>query len=125
MHDHKRPTAAAQLRDSSVSVSPSVIDESWMGACTREPDRWTTTVDDGAKALFRACPLRWRCAKKACETPAAEGIWAGILIPETGRGRQFALRQLRSLAEQNGLPVRKTTRAVGRSHAGAEDSIAS
>jgi WhiB family transcriptional regulator, redox-sensing transcriptional regulator len=114
VHDHKRPAAAAtQLRDSSVSV------------CARDPDRWTTTVDEGAKALCRACPLRWRCAKAACETPAAEGIWAGILIPETGRGRQFALRQLRSLAEQNGLFVRNpTTRTVGRSP-GEQGSIAS
>jgi WhiB family redox-sensing transcriptional regulator len=39
-------------------------------------------------------------------TPAAEGVWAGILIPEAGRGRRFALKQLRSLAEHNGFPVR-------------------
>ena len=97
MHEHKRPTAAA-----TTAARPQV--RPW---CSRDPDRWTTTVDEGAKALCRACPLRWRCAKAACETPAAEGIWAGILIPETGRGRQFALRQLRSLAEQNGYPVPK------------------
>jgi WhiB family transcriptional regulator, redox-sensing transcriptional regulator len=52
--------------------------------------------------------LRWRCAQEACVTPGAEGVWAGILIPEGGRARRFALKQLRSLAEQNGYPVRKT-----------------
>ncbi|MGV0646133.1 WhiB family transcriptional regulator [Mycolicibacterium sp. XJ879] len=81
-------------------------DESPLGACTRDPDRWTMSADEGAKAICRACPRRWRCAQEACETPAAEGIWAGILIPESGRARRFALRQLRSLAELNGFPVR-------------------
>jgi len=74
--------------------------------CARDPDRWTTVADEGAKALCRECPRRWRCARQACETPGAEGIWAGVLIPEAGRGRRFALKQLRSLAEQNGFPVR-------------------
>jgi WhiB family redox-sensing transcriptional regulator len=32
-------------------------------------------------------------------------VWAGILIPEAGRGRRHALKQLRELAEQNGFPV--------------------
>ncbi|MDT5016016.1 MAG: WhiB family transcriptional regulator, redox-sensing transcriptional regulator [Mycobacterium sp.] len=108
MHDHKRPTAAVQLRELNVSVTPTVVDESSQGACTRDPDRWTTTADEGAKALCRACSLRWRCAQDACTTPGAEGVWAGILIPESGRARRFALRQLRSLAELNGYPVRKT-----------------
>ncbi|MGE2691259.1 WhiB family transcriptional regulator [Mycolicibacterium pulveris] len=85
-----------------------------LGACTRDPDRWTTTADEGAKAICRACPRRWRCAQEACETPAAEGIWAGILIPESGRARRFALRQLRSLAELNGYPVRRRQDAVGQ-----------
>ena len=75
--------------------------------CMRDPDRWTTIADDGAKALCRACPRRWRCAQEACETSGAEGLWAGILIPQAGRGRRFALRQLRALAERNGFPVRK------------------
>ena len=75
--------------------------------CTRDPDRWTTVADDGAKALCRACPRRWQCAQEACETPGAEGLWAGVLIPQAGRGRRFALKQLRSLAELNGFPVRK------------------
>jgi len=74
--------------------------------CTRDPDRWTTVADEGAKALCRECPRRWRCARQACETPGAEGVWAGVLIPQAGRGRRFALKQLRSLAEQNGFPVR-------------------
>ena len=74
--------------------------------CTREPDRWTTVADEGAKELCRACPRRWRCAQEACETPGAEGVWAGVLIPGGGRGRRFALKQLRSLAERNGFPVR-------------------
>jgi WhiB family transcriptional regulator, redox-sensing transcriptional regulator len=39
--------------------------------------------------------------------PGASGVWAGVLIPAAGRGRRFALKQLRSLAEQNGFPVRK------------------
>ena len=37
---------------------------------------------------------------EACETAGAEGLWAGILIPQAGRGRGFALKQLRSLAER-------------------------
>jgi WhiB family transcriptional regulator, redox-sensing transcriptional regulator len=78
----------------------------WQGACTRDPDRWTTAPDDEAKALCRACPRRWLCAREACELPGAEGLWAGVVIPEAGRARGFALRQLRSLAERNGYPVR-------------------
>ncbi len=74
-------------------------------ACTRDPDRWTVSADEGAKALCRACPRRWRCAQEACKTPGAEGVWAGILIPDGGRARRFALKQLRSLAEDHGFPV--------------------
>ena len=81
-------------------------DETPVGACTREPERWTTSADEEAKAICRACPRRWLCAREACELPRAEGLWAGIVIPEGGRGRTFALRQLRSLAERNGYPVR-------------------
>ena len=108
MRDHRQSTAARQLREVNVSVNPAVVDHSSQTACTRDPDRWTTTADEGAKALCRACPLRWRCAQEACLTPGAEGVWAGILIPEAGRARRFALKQLRSLAEQNGYPVRRT-----------------
>ncbi|MFO7161963.1 MAG: WhiB family transcriptional regulator [Mycolicibacterium hassiacum] len=78
-----------------------------IGLCTRDPDKWTTYADDEAKAICRACPRRWACAREACESPRAEGLWAGIFIPESGRGRTFALRQLRSLAERNGYPVRQ------------------
>jgi len=77
-------------------------------ACTRDPDRWTTTADDGAKALCRVCPRRGLCAQEACRTPGAAGVWAGILIPEAGRARRFALKQLRSLAEHHGFPIQKS-----------------
>lgn len=85
----------------------SINEEPWTAPCTRDPDRWTTTADDGAKALCRACPRRWQCAREACVTPGAVGLWAGIVLPEGGRNRQFALKQLRSLAERNGLTVRR------------------
>ncbi|MCV7302277.1 WhiB family transcriptional regulator [Mycobacterium barrassiae] len=81
-------------------------DETPVGACTQDPERWTTSADEAAKAICRACPRRWLCARDACELPRAEGLWAGIVIPEGGRGRTFALRQLRSLAERNGQQVR-------------------
>jgi WhiB family redox-sensing transcriptional regulator len=76
------------------------------GACMRDPNRWTTAPDDEAKGVCRACPRRWLCAREACELPGAEGLWAGLVIPEAGRARAFALGQLRSLAERNGYPVR-------------------
>jgi WhiB family transcriptional regulator, redox-sensing transcriptional regulator len=82
------------------------LDETPVGACTRDPERWTTRADEEAKIICRECPRRWMCARDACELPRAEGLWAGIVIPEGGRGRTFALRQLRSLAERNGFPVR-------------------
>jgi WhiB family redox-sensing transcriptional regulator len=105
---HRQSIAVTKLRGVNVYVNPPVVGESWQTPCSRDPDRWTTTADEGAKALCRACPLRWQCAQEACVTPGAEGVWAGILIPEAGRARRFALKQLRSLAEQNGYPVRKT-----------------
>jgi WhiB family redox-sensing transcriptional regulator len=40
-------------------------------------------------------------------------MWAGIVIPEAGRGRTFALRQLKSLAERGGYPVRHAVRRPG------------
>jgi WhiB family redox-sensing transcriptional regulator len=82
-------------------------DEMPVGACTQAPERWTSAVDEEAKAICRACPRRWLCAAEACELPRSEGMWAGIFVPEAGRGRTFALRQLRSLAEQHGVPVRQ------------------
>lgn len=81
-------------------------DELQLGACTKDPERWTVAPDDEAKAICRACPRRWLCAREACELPGAEGLWAGIVIPEAGHHRAFALRQLRSLAERNGYQVR-------------------
>lgn len=27
-----------------------------VGACTRDPERWTTTADEEAKAICRGCP---------------------------------------------------------------------
>jgi WhiB family redox-sensing transcriptional regulator len=104
VHDPRQPIAAAQLRALRASARP--IDQG--PCCTRDPDRWTTTADEGAKALCRGCPWRWQCAQAAVTTPGAEGVWAGILIPASGRARRFALRQLKSLAEQNGYPTRKT-----------------
>jgi WhiB family transcriptional regulator, redox-sensing transcriptional regulator len=87
------------------SVYPMVLEDESTFACASDPDRWMTTVDDGAKALCRACPRRWACAREACRTPGAEGLWTGIFVPEAGRGRRHALKQLRELAEQNGFPV--------------------
>ena len=78
-----------------------------MSPCTLNPDRWAnaTADDTEIKALCRACPRRWLCAKEAVETPGAEGMWAAVYIPNVGRGRTFALRQLRSLAAHGGYPV--------------------
>jgi WhiB family redox-sensing transcriptional regulator len=76
------------------------------GACMQDPERWTTTADDGARAICRECPRRWACAREACESPGAEGLWAGIVVPGSGRGRAFALQQLKSLADRHGYPVR-------------------
>jgi WhiB family redox-sensing transcriptional regulator len=83
-----------------------------LGACTKDPDRWTTAPDAEAKALCRACPRRWLCARDAVESPGAEGLWAGVVIPESGRPRAFALGQLRSLAERNGYPVREVAKSA-------------
>ena len=86
-------------------MSSMVLEDESTFACTRDPDRWMTTADDGAKALCRACPRRWACAREACRTPGAEGLWAGIFVPVAGRGRRHALKQLGELAEQNGFPI--------------------
>jgi WhiB family redox-sensing transcriptional regulator len=82
----------------------------YVGVCASDPERWTTTPDQEAKALCRGCPRRWLCAREGWETPRAEGLWAGVVIPESGRGRDFAFRQLRSLAEFGGYPVRPAHR---------------
>ncbi|MGV0849033.1 WhiB family transcriptional regulator [Mycolicibacterium phlei] len=83
-------------------------DEGPFGPCTLDPDRWLTG-DEGTKELCRGCPRRWSCAQEACQTPGAVGMWAGIFIPPSGRARQFALRQLGSLAELNGYPARRVS----------------
>jgi len=85
-------------------------DDTPIGECTKDPERWTSTADDQAKAICRSCPRRWLCAREAYESPHAEGLWAGIVIPEEGRPRTFALRQLRNLAEEHGYPVRERRR---------------
>ncbi|BBZ15196.1 WhiB family transcriptional regulator [Mycobacterium branderi] len=86
--------------------------EEYVPACTSDPERWTTTeADEEAKALCRVCPLRWLCAREAWETPGAFGLWAGVVIPESGRPREFALRRLRTLAEHGGYPVRPWRRS--------------
>ena len=67
--------------------------------CFADADRWIDGGDDPElKALCRACPRRWLCAEDALTTPGARGMWSGVHIPEHGRQRTFALRQLRSLA---------------------------
>ncbi len=88
--------------------------EEFAPVCTTDPERWTTNPDDEAKALCRACPARWLRAREAWETPGAEGLWGGVVIPEAGRGREFAMRQLRSLAAHGGYPVRPGYRARRR-----------
>jgi WhiB family redox-sensing transcriptional regulator len=91
----------------SAAAKPVGLDGLPLGECTRDPERWTTAADDeDAKAICRMCPRRWACAREAVELPKAEGLWAGIVVPEAGRGRGHALRQLRELAERNGYPVR-------------------
>jgi WhiB family redox-sensing transcriptional regulator len=83
-----------------------------VGPCTQDPDRWLSATDEATKAICRGCPRRWRCARDAVEMPAAEGMWAGIAIPGSARGRSFALRQLRSLAERGGYPPRASSRCT-------------
>jgi WhiB family redox-sensing transcriptional regulator len=71
--------------------------------CIDDADRWLDGGDDPElKALCRACPRRWLCAEEALATPGAQGMWSGVHIPECGRGRAFAMRQLRSLAAHGG-----------------------
>lgn len=85
--------------------------ENFVPVCSGDPERWTTTTpDDEAKALCLACPRRWLCAREACELPGVEGLWAGVVVPESGRAREFALRQLRSLAEHGGFTTRRKRR---------------
>jgi len=90
-----------------MAASRGTPSEGCVPACVSDPERWTTTdPDEEAKASCRVCPRRWPCAREAWQTPGAWGLWAGVVLPETGRGRDFARRQLRSLAERGGYPVR-------------------
>ena len=85
--------------------------EGFVPVCAADPDRWTSAdPDDEAKALCCVCARRWQCAREALELPDVEGLWAGIVIPEAGRSREFALRRLRSLAEHGGCPARPRIR---------------
>jgi WhiB family redox-sensing transcriptional regulator len=71
--------------------------------CLADPDRWAEGGDDPElKALCRSCPRRWLCAKEALQTPAIEGMVAGVYVARDGRARAFALRQLQSLAAYAG-----------------------
>ena len=36
-------------------------EEAPIGACIRDPERWTTRADEEAKAICRECPRRWLC----------------------------------------------------------------
>ena len=87
-------------------TTPVGLDGVALGECTRDPERWTTFADEDAKTICRSCTRRWACAREAVELPRAEGLWAGIVVPEAGRGRGHALRQLRELAERHGYPIR-------------------
>lgn len=90
------------------------LDE-YVPVCSADPDRWTTCEpDEEAKALCLGCPRRWLCAREACQDPNVEGLWAGVVIPESGRSRDFALRRLRALAERGGYQVRPRRRGRPR-----------
>ncbi len=88
------------------TTNPVALDGLPLGECTKDSERWTTVADEDAKTICRMCPRRWACAREAVELTRAEGLWAGIVVPEAGRGRGHALRQLRELAERHGYPVR-------------------
>lgn len=78
----------------------------YVPVCTTAPARWTTTTPDAqAIATCQVCPRRGLCAREAYQGIGAEGLWAGVVIPESGRARDFALRRLRVLAERGGYPV--------------------
>jgi WhiB family transcriptional regulator, redox-sensing transcriptional regulator len=92
------------------TASAGPLDE-YVPVCTADPERWTTTEpDEQAVAICRGCPRRFLCAREACNLSGVEGLWAGVTIPESGRGRDFALRRLRTLAEHGGQEVRPKRR---------------
>lgn len=54
-----------------------------LGVCTQDPDRWTTTPDDEAKTLCRACPRR-------CQGGVGPGArWRGLRLAWPSRVRQW------------------------------------
>ncbi|KQU30313.1 MULTISPECIES: WhiB family transcriptional regulator [unclassified Rhodococcus (in: high G+C Gram-positive bacteria)] len=56
-------------------------------------------VDD-AKNVCAACPVIRQCARRALDTHAQHGVWAGILLTSTGEGRVTQLEELSRLAKQ-------------------------
>ena len=73
--------------------------EEYVPVCTAAPGRWTTTTPDAqAIAACQGCPRRWLCAREAYQAIGAEGLWAGIVIPKSGRARAGALRRLRAVS---------------------------
>jgi WhiB family redox-sensing transcriptional regulator len=86
--------------------------------CMADPDRWAAGGDDPElKRLCRSCPRRWLCAKEAITVPEPEGMWSGVYIPEEGRGRVGALRQLQSLAALAGYATQPAFTPARRSKA--------
>ena len=83
------------------ALTDSLTSPTLLTVCVADPDRWAsaTQPDPGAIAACRACPRRFTCAREARETSGVHGIWAGVFVPESGRARTFAQRQLRSLAQ--------------------------
>ncbi|HYB35464.1 MAG TPA: hypothetical protein VEF72_06585 [Mycobacterium sp.] len=95
---------------------PAAPPEEYVGPMHERP-RPLDDRDDEAKVLCRAfCPAG--CVREACEVPGVEGLCAAIVVPKSGRGRNFALRQLCSPSELGGhIPVRPaklTFRVAGR-----------
>src|SRR4029453_17128203 len=56
-------------------------EETPIGACTRDPERWTTRADEAAKAICRGCPRRWQCAREAWELPPPRACGGGSSSP--------------------------------------------
>ena len=77
--------------------------------CLREPQRWGPTDDPALVALCRQdCPRRLACARDAVAAKKPlEGVWAGIYVPPTQRGREYAMRRLESLAGRAGRDERR------------------
>ena len=78
--------------------------------CRRDPQRWGIREDPALLALCRReCPRRLACAVDAVGTKAPlEGIWAGYYVPNTQRGREYAMRRLHTLASMAGRAEHRT-----------------